>query len=292
MTPVRHDGTVTGKNPRPDRHDDGEPPTPSNVGDRNQSADDRDQTAEDRDQISAAYDAASETRDERAAARDCRAEARDRAASRLDPGSVSDRAGAWRDRRGAAGDRRHAADDREAAFTDRVLSARERAAASIDELTGAYRRDAGMVELARETARAKRTEQPMVLAFIDVDGLKETNDTRGHAAGDQVLCTVVDAVKSHLRGYDLVVRFGGDEFVCAFANMAIEEVAERFLLINGRLAATPGASISVGLAELVSPDSLEDLIARADAALRDHRRGHPSPRFREAPHGPNDPTLS
>ena len=291
MAPVRDHGKVTGENPRPGGGDDREPPTRSNAGDRNQSADDRDQTAEDRDQISAAYDKASDTRDERAEARDRRAEARDRTTSRLDPGAASDRAGAWRDRRGAAGDRRHAADDREAASTDRVLSARERAAASIDELTGAYRRDAGMVELARETARAKRTEEPLVLAFVDVDGLKETNDTQGHAAGDRILCTVVDAIKSHLRNYDLVVRFGGDEFVCAFADMGIEEVAERFLMINGGLAATPGASISVGLAEMVARDSLDDLIGRADAALRHHRRGHPSPRFREAPHDLDDPTA-
>ena len=116
------------------------------------------------------------------------------------------------------------------------------------------------------------------MAFVDVDGLKATNDTRGHAAGDRVLCTVVDAIKSHLRSYDLVVRYGGDEFVCGFVNMGIEEVAERFLLINGDLAASPGASISVGLAELVPRDSLEDLIGRADAALRDHRRDHPVPR--------------
>jgi diguanylate cyclase (GGDEF)-like protein len=282
---------VTGEDSRSDRHDDGEPPPRSNANDRKQGADDRDQTAEDRDQISAAYDKASETRDQRAEDRDRRAEARDRATSRLDPGAVSDRAGAWRDRRGAAGDRRHAADDREAASTDRVMSAHERADASIDELTGAYRRDAGMVELAREMARAKRTKDPLVLAFVDVDGLKETNDTRGHAAGDRVLCTVVDAIKSHLRSYDLVVRYGGDEFVCAFLDMGIEEVAERFLLINGGLAASPGASISVGLAELVARDSLEDLIGRADVALRDHRRGHPSPRFRKAPRGPSDPTV-
>jgi diguanylate cyclase (GGDEF)-like protein len=250
-----------------ERSEDETPSGRSPAEDRNLSADDRDLTAEDRDSISAAYDEASETRDARAEARDRRAEAREQVTSHFDAGAVSDRAGAWRDRRGAAGDRRHAADDREAASTDRVLSARERAASSIDELTGAYRRDAGMHELAREVERAKRTNEPFVLAFVDVDQLKATNDTLGHDAGDRLLRRVVETIRRHLRNYDLVVRYGGDEFVCALMDLGIERAAERFLLVNGDLAANPRASISVGLAELVSRESLDDLIARADAAL-------------------------
>jgi diguanylate cyclase (GGDEF)-like protein len=245
---------------------------------RNQNASDRDLTAQDRDQISTAYDRASETRDERAEARDRRADARDEIATSVDPGAVSDRAGAWRDRRGAAGDRRHAADDREAASADRLSSARDRAASSIDELTGAHRRDAGMVELVREVVRAKRTKERLVLAFVDVDGLKVTNDTQGHAAGDRLLGHVVDTIRSHLRGYDLIVRYGGDEFVCALVDVSIEDAAERFLLVNGELGSSQHASISVGLAELLERDSLDDLISRADAALRRQRQDRSPPR--------------
>jgi diguanylate cyclase (GGDEF)-like protein len=265
---------MPGDSSQPPPSDD-EPRHRSRADDRNQNASDRDLTAEDRDQISAAYDRASETRDERADARDRRADARDEVAPSVDQGAVSDRAGAWRDRRGAAGDRRHAADDREAASTDRLLSARDRAASSIDDLTGAHRRDAGMLELAREVIRAKRTEEPLVVAFVDVDGLKVTNDTQGHAAGDRLLGRVVDAIRSHLRGYDLIVRYGGDEFVCALVDVSIESAAERFLRVNEELG-SERASISVGLAELSERDSLDDLIARADAALR-RQREHRSP---------------
>jgi diguanylate cyclase (GGDEF)-like protein len=70
-----------------------------------------------------------------------------------------------------------------------VLSAQERAASSIGKLTRAYRRDAGLVELAREVDRARRAEQPFTLAFVDVDNLKATNDALGHGAGDQ-LCAM------------------------------------------------------------------------------------------------------
>jgi len=85
------------------------------------------------------------------------------------------------------------------------MSARERAAYCIDELTGAHRRDAGLVELEREMARAKRTKQPFTLAFGDVDDLKHTNDPHGHAAGDQRLRRVADTIRSHLRSYDLII---------------------------------------------------------------------------------------
>lgn len=158
--------------------------------------DDRDRTADERDRTSEAFDRASDARDERAEARDERAESREEAEARFDPGAASDRAGARRDRQGGASDRRHAGHDREAASTDRGLSARERATFLVDELTGAYRRDAGIMELDREITRAKRTRHPFALAFIDVDGLKTTNDVDGHPAGDQLLRHVVDTIRA------------------------------------------------------------------------------------------------
>jgi len=214
---------------------------------------DRDRTAEDRDQRAKDHDQASE--------------ARERAADGVDTGAAADRAGALRDRRGGASDRTQAADDREAASEDRVLSARERAASSIDELTGAHRREAGMVELAREVERATRTEQPFALAFVDVDGLKGRNDSLGHAAGDQLLRETAELIHAHLRSYDLVIRFGGDEFLCALPNVTKAEAAKRFSLVNADLAAAHHASVTFGLAELEPDDSLDDLIARADEAM-------------------------
>jgi diguanylate cyclase (GGDEF)-like protein len=234
--------------------------------------DDRDRTAEDRDQISEAHDRTSENRDERAEARDERAEERDHDATSFDAEAASDRAGAKRDRQGAAGDRSHAAHDREAASTDRVISVVERKACSIDQLTGAYRRDTGLVELERESVRAMRTNQPFVLAFIDVDNFKATNDSLGHSAGDQLLREIVDTMRTHLRPYDLIVRFGGDEFLCVLPGLNMAQVSRRFLFVHSDLHHLGHASITVGLAELHSDDSLEDLISRADADLYSKRQ--------------------
>ena len=229
--------------------------------------DDRDRTAEARDERAEAHDEASEARDQRAQARDGRAEAREQATQEINKGAAADRAGALRDRRGGASDRTQAADDREAAAADRMLSAQERAASSIDELTGAYRRDAGTLALEREVNRAQRTEKSMVVAFVDVNGLKATNDSLGHAAGDRRLHEVVATIRKHLRSYDLIVRFGGDEFVCALAELAVSKATERFEAARADLEAAEMGSITVGLAELQRSDSLEDVIARADRDL-------------------------
>ncbi len=130
-----------------------------------------------------------------------------------------------------------------------------------------------MVELAREMARAKRTKKALVLAFVDVDRLKATNDSFGHGAGDQLLCRVVHTMRAHLRSYDLITRVGGDEFICALPDLTTAQAVERFLIVNAELAAaSPHASITAGVTELQAEDSLEGLIARADAALRAQRQ--------------------
>jgi diguanylate cyclase (GGDEF)-like protein len=252
-----------------------------------QTGDDRDRTAEGRDQRAEARDQASQGRDERADTRDERADVREKAAHAINTGAGDDRAGALRDRRGGAGDRLRAADDRQAAAADRVLSARERVATSIDELTRAYRREPGTVALEREIARAKRTQQPFTLAFVDVDNLKGTNDSQGHAAGDKLLRAAVTAIRARFRSYDLIVRFGGDEFLCGLLDLTADEVNTRCALVNEDLAGQ-GASITAGVAQLAGDASLEDLISLADEAMYRERRQRPPQRrrFRVAPSRP------
>ena len=188
-----------------------------------------------------------------------------------------DRDTALVDRGASASERTYAEHDRSTALADRGASAREREYASVDDLTGVYLRGAGFVELEREIARARRTEQPLVLAFVDVDRLKAINDSRGHAAGDRMLLEVAKTLAAKLRSYDLIIRYGGDEFVCALAGLNMADATKRLALVNAALAgaAEPG-SVTVGLAELQADESPEDLVARADAALyreRQQKRG-------------------
>ena len=95
--------------------------------------------------------------------------------------------------------------------------AHELATAAIDEMTDALRRGVGLVALQREMDRTRRTREQLIVAFVDVDGLKTVNDRDGHAAGDALLRTVVSLVTEEFRSYDLMLRFGGDEFVCSFS---------------------------------------------------------------------------
>ncbi len=184
-----------------------------------------------------------------------------------------DRGVAQADRRAGAGERGEAELDRETAFADRGASAVERESSSLDALTGAYQRGAGFVELEREILRARRSDQALVLAFLDVDGLKAANDSHGHASGDRMLRAVVDALRANLRSHDLVIRYGGDEFVCAVAGLSVDDARERLGWVNHTLAGLPErASVTVGLAELRAGDAAEDLLARADDALYEQRQ--------------------
>jgi len=123
--------------------------------------------------------------------------------------------------------------------------------------------------------RAKRTGRLLVLAFVDVDGLKATNDSLGHAAGDQLLRAAVARIFTRLRSYDLIVRFGGDEFVCLLLDVNMPAAAERFEVIQEDLFQSQEGSITVGLAEMRLDDSLEDLVAGADRALYHERKESP-----------------
>jgi diguanylate cyclase (GGDEF)-like protein len=168
----------------------------------------------------------------------------------------------------AAADREHAARDRQAAARELELLQAELDRAQHDVLTGAYRRRLGEVALRNEVERAKRSGRPLVLAYIDVDGLKETNDRHGHAAGDRLLRDVASSLLFKLRPYDPLVRWGGDEFVCAISEIGLDEAGSRIAEVRKLLSRVrPGASISVGLAMLDPSDTLETLMSRADEEL-------------------------
>jgi diguanylate cyclase (GGDEF)-like protein/PAS domain S-box-containing protein len=87
-----------------------------------------------------------------------------------------------------------------------------RALSLTDELTGLYNRRGFYTVAEQEIKRARRTHSRMVLLFLDVDGMKEINDTIGHLAGDQALRAAAQALRASFRDSDVIARMGGDEF--------------------------------------------------------------------------------
>lgn len=186
--------------------------------------------------------------------------------------AAADREAAGRDRAKAAADREDAARDLADALRIRDETAATLELAATDELTGAWTRRFGLEQLNRELGRAHRTGANLVVVFVDVDGLKRINDDHGHLAGDELLTLISEIIRAHLRPYDLVVRYGGDEFVCAMPNLSAVEAQARFDRIAEVLRMlNPAHSISFGVAAAEANDNLQQLISRADERLLESR---------------------
>jgi diguanylate cyclase (GGDEF)-like protein len=122
-------------------------------------------------------------------------------------------------------------------------------------------------------ARAHRTGEALVVAFVDVDHLKWVNDEHGHVAGDDLLRAVGAALREGLRSYDMVVRYGGDEFVCGLPDVGLTEAERRFTDVANLLSAEyPEASLSIGIAELQHGETGAEVIDRADQEMYNRRR--------------------
>lgn len=207
----------------------------------------------------------------------CGLEDPDRAAVSAERNKAAvDRAQAELMRRHALVARKAAARDWRRASVARRQAHRDRTEASTDDLTGALRRREGFESLQHEIDRCRRTKAPLVIAFVDVDGLKSVNDTRGHSAGDSLLQSVVSTLRVSLRSYDVVVRFGGDEFVCSLAGAGLDVAVDRFERMGQAFAALHAVTLSAGFAELQDDDTLGGLIRRADADLYARRRSLPN----------------
>ena len=139
------------------------------------------------------------------------------------------------------------------------------AIALTDPLTGLANRRAWDEELSRELARAQREHQPLCVAMLDLDHFKRFNDEHGHQAGDRLLKQLAATWREVLRPTDVVVRYGGEEFVVLLSNCGIEVAVE---VIERLRRATPGGqTCSAGVALWNRTEAPNALVSRADAAL-------------------------
>jgi len=149
-----------------------------------------------------------------------------------------------------------------------------------DELTGLYNLR-GFRLLAEQALRlATRSQMPFSVLFVDVDQLKQINDTHGHAAGSTLLTETATLLTASFRETDVIARIGGDEFAVAgqFSLTGIRIAAQRLedQAAARRVGAIGGKPLSVSVGYATSADqrrvTLQDLLDEADTNMYDHKR--------------------
>jgi diguanylate cyclase (GGDEF)-like protein len=153
--------------------------------------------------------------------------------------------------------------------------------AMIDPLTGLYNRRFAEQRLAAEVARSERRGHPLTVLTLDLNNFKEINDTYGHPAGDQVLQEFASRLNQVIRGSDLAVRLGGDEFLVVLPECTLEQLK----LVLERLKAfeldwqgkTIPVTFSAGWKDYEMGERPEEMLARADQALYKSKRASKKP---------------
>lgn len=139
-----------------------------------------------------------------------------------------------------------------------------------DPLTGLGNRRKLEIVLEHAFAAARRGQQ-LTVVMVDIDGFKEFNDLQGHLAGDEVLRRFADCLRDHVRGADLVVRYGGDEFLLVMPGANAEAAATTIARIRAHL--QDDISFTAGVAEYSLPmSSPHEIVEHADRALYALRR--------------------
>jgi len=145
-----------------------------------------------------------------------------------------------------------------------------------DPLTALPNRALFLDRLRGALDRSRRTDSPVVVLFLDVDGFKEINDTLGHGAGDRLLTVLAERFRGLLRPMDTVARFGGDEFTFLFEGVESEHEAALVAQRISRSAGEPltlgdeetSITASIGVTIVTDPEmAIEDVIRQADTAM-------------------------
>jgi diguanylate cyclase (GGDEF)-like protein len=159
--------------------------------------------------------------------------------------------------------------------------------AMIDPLTGLYNRRFAEQRLAAEVARSERRGHPLTVLTLDLNNFKEINDTFGHPAGDQVLQEFASRLNKVIRGSDLAVRLGGDEFLVVLPECTLEQLKLVLERLRSFELDWQGQKIlvtfSAGWKDYEMGDRPEEMLAQADQALYTSKRVSKKPIDNEKP---------
>jgi diguanylate cyclase (GGDEF)-like protein len=143
--------------------------------------------------------------------------------------------------------------------------------AIIDPLTNLYNRRCGEQRLTEEITRSHRHSTPLTVLLLDINNLKRVNDTLGHPAGDELIKHFAHRLQRAIRGSDVAVRLGGDEFLVLLPECKLNEVHNVLDRLSGMKIELGKQTIPItfasGWTDYVPGELPEDLLKRADAAL-------------------------
>lgn len=149
-----------------------------------------------------------------------------------------------------------------------VLYEETKALSLTDPLTGLANRRLLDIVLQRSFLKVKRYGGCISVLMIDIDHFKQYNDTYGHSAGDKMLTDVAGTISKNVRDTDVVVRYGGEEFLVSLPETDVAKAYETAERIRRAVEEETGVTVSLGLASLEDAmQNREDLIKRADEAL-------------------------
>jgi len=159
----------------------------------------------------------------------------------------------------------------------------------VDELTGIYNRRGWENHLAIEEERCQRYNSPASVVMIDLDDLKDINDSKGHAKGDLLIQRTAECLRGVVRPFDIVARMGGDEFALLIVE-AREDLTQQFIkrirsrLRNARISASIGwasrstEAVDTDVVSLAnkkdSHNTLNDVMQRADENMYQEKSNH------------------
>ena len=173
-------------------------------------------------------------------------------------------------------------------ITDRKHMEEEILALSLrDDLTTLYNRRGFMTLAEQQLKTASRMKKKIALLYLDVDDLKQINDSSGHKMGDRALAEIAFILKQSFRAADIIGRLGGDEFsVLAMestkmnVDILTQRLEEKLTLFNSRSSAEAGFSLSVSIGvsirEPEDPATVEEMLSRADHLMYEQKRSKKS----------------